>query len=185
MPFRPQVFEYATSEVLGSALPEALATSCSAYAAATTPLQKARAIEGLMVALDRDVPPDQARAIMQRCACIGQGVIDRALALQREARDLDDLLARFNAEHIGGGHLRREGTVIHAAYDHCYCGSVNKTKAPISTTYCACSCGWFAQLFKALVGHPVEVALQGSIIRGDDACRFLIHLSASQGDQAP
>jgi hypothetical protein len=185
MPFRPQVFERVTQEVLGSPLPEVLATGCSAYAAAGTPLQKARAIEGLMAALDREVDADQAQAIMQRCTCIGQGTIDRALALQREAQDLDDLLARLNAAHIGGGHLRREGNVIQAAYDRCYCGSVSKTKAPISATYCACSCGWFAQLFAALMGQPVEVGLQASIIRGDDACRFLIQLPVPQGDQAP
>jgi len=174
MPFRPQVFEDAAAKVLGGPLPEALATGCSAYTAAGTPLQKARVIEGLMAALDREVSADAAKAIMQRCACIGQGVIDRALALQREAHDLDDLLARLNAAHIGGGHLRREGNVVHAEYDHCYCGSVSKTKVPISATYCVCSCGWYAQLFAALMGHPVEVELQGSIIQGDDACRFLI-----------
>jgi hypothetical protein len=183
MPFRPQVFEDAATTVLGSPLPETLATGCSAYAAAGTPLQKARAIEGLMAALDREVSVEAAQAIMQRCACIGQSVIDRALALQRESGDLDDLLARLNAAHIGGGHLRREGTVIHAAYDHCYCGSVSKTKAPISATYCACSCGWFARLFEALIGYPVNAELQGSIIQGDDACRFLIHLRVPQGDQ--
>ncbi len=182
MPFRPRVFQHATEEALGGPLPEALTTGCSAYAAAGTPLQKARAIGELMAALDREVDADTAQAIMQRCACIGQGVIEKALALQREARDLDDLLARLNAAHIGGGHLRREGNVIHAEYDHCYCGSVSKTKAPISATYCACSCGWFVRLFEALMGRPINVEMQGSIIRGDEACRFRIHLAASPGD---
>ena len=177
MPFRPQVFEHAATASLGSPLPEALTTGRSAYAAATTPLQKARAIRELMAALDREVDADTAQAIMQHCACMGQSVIDRALAMQREARDLDALLARLNAAHIGGGHLLREGDVIHAAYDRCYCGSVSKTKAPISATYCACSCGWFARLFEAVIGHPVNVELQASIIQGDDHCRFVIHLS--------
>lgn len=178
MPFRARVFEDAVVAVLGRPFPQALATSCAAYATAKTPLQKAQCIQGVVVELDREVSAELAGAIMKRCACIGQNTIDRALALQREARDLDDLLAQLNAEHIGGGYLRAEagGCIVQATYDRCYCGSVSKTRAPLSKTYCACSCGWYARLFEALFGHPVEVELFGSIIQGDEECRFRIHI---------
>jgi predicted hydrocarbon binding protein len=131
-----------------------------------------------MDTLEREVDAPTGRAIMDRCACIGAGVIAKAQALQREAQDLDDLLARMNAAHLGGGHLRRESTpegdVIHASYDRCYCGSVSKSREPVSATYCACSCGWYRRLFEALLDRPVEVALLSSILQGDDQCRFLI-----------
>jgi hypothetical protein len=181
MPFRPQLFEESVVAVLGRPLPEALADAAVTYASATTPVQKARCVGRLMAALDAEVEAGTGREIMDRCACIGQGVIDKALGLQRESADLDDLLARMNALHIGGGQLRAllghpSGEIaIAAAYDHCYCGSVNKARAPISATYCACSCGWYRRLFEALLGRPVEVELQSSIIQGDAQCRFVIH----------
>jgi predicted ArsR family transcriptional regulator len=143
-------------------------------------LQRARHIEELMVALEAEVGVEAGRETMARCACIGQSVIHKARAIQREAADLDDLLARLNAVHLGGGYLalKAGGAVITAEYDHCYCSSVNKTRAPISPTYCACSCGWYARLFAALLGHPVRVVLQSAIIDGADRCRFEIHLSS-------
>jgi predicted ArsR family transcriptional regulator len=177
MPFQPQLFEQSVMEVLGGPAPEALREGAAAYATAKTPAQKARCIGELMVAVDETLSPEQGRAAMQRCACIGQGVIDKARAIQRESADLEDLLARLNDARIGGGYLALEadGSVITAAYDRCYCGSVKATRAPISSTYCACSCGWYARLFEALLGQPVRVELRSAIIAGADRCRFAIH----------
>ena len=175
MPFNIKRFEQSVVAGLGRPLPETLAGGCAAYAAATTPPEKARSVRQLMIALEAEAGPQVSRTIMERCACIGQGVIDKTLALRQEATDLEELLARLNEVHIGGGHLRLEGDVIHATYDHCYCGSVNRTTAPIPATYCACSCGWYGRLFEALLEQPVEVELLSSIIQGDELCEFAIH----------
>jgi predicted hydrocarbon binding protein len=178
MPFKAQVFlDNVESWVKGAARDE-LAQDCEAYAALTTPLQKARCIRGMMDVLDREVDEETRRAIMEACGrrCIGAGTLDKARRLQPGAQDLDDLLSRLNESHIGGGHLQRAGEVIHAAYDRCYCGSVSRTKEPLSATYCHCSCGWYRQLFETLLGRPVEVELLGSIVRGDERCQFLIHM---------
>jgi len=59
-------------------------------------------------------------------------------------------------------------------YERCYCGSVSQTKEPFSATYCYCSCGWYRQLFETLLERPVEVELLGSVIQGDENCRFKI-----------
>jgi hypothetical protein len=176
MPFNTQRFEHSVIASLGHPLPKSLAAGCVAYAGATTPRQRASAVRHLMTTLEAEAGTEVGHTIMQRCACIGQGVIDRALAVQQEAGDLEDLLARLNAVHIGGGYLRLEGDVIHATYDHCYCGSVNRATEPIPATYCACSCGWYARLFEALLGQPVEVELLGSIIQGDAQCGFAIRV---------
>ena len=180
MPFNTTKFEQSVTDVTSQPLSPALADACAAYATASTPLQKARCVQALMAAVDEELGPEQGRAAMARCACIGQSVIDKACKLQREAASFEDLLAKMNAVHLGGGHLQLEdtpkGRVVHAAYDRCYCGSVSKTKAPISATYCACSCGWFARLFEALVGHPVEVELLSAVIQGAERCTFAIYL---------
>jgi predicted hydrocarbon binding protein len=186
MPFRSRVFQQNVECRLEGSVRDDLARACETYASLTTPQQKARAICGMMDVLDREVDEDTRRAIMEACGrhCIGASTLRTARRLHQEAQDLDELLSRLNAAHIGGGHLRREGNVIHAAYDRCYCGSVNRAREPLSATYCTCSCGWYRQLFETLLEQPVEVDLLASIAQGDERCRFLIRWGAALGTVA-
>jgi hypothetical protein len=87
-----------------------------------------------MDVLDREVDEETRWAIMEACGrrCIGAGTLEKTGRLQQRAQDLDNLLGRLNEAHIGGGHLQRAGDVIHAAYDRCYCGSVSRTREPLS-----------------------------------------------------
>lgn len=178
MPFKAQTFQENVARWVEGTARDELARACEAYATLTTPQQQTRYIRGMMDVLDRAVDEETRRAIMEACGrrCSGASTLAKARRLQQEAHDLDDLLDRLNASHIGGGHLQRKGDVIHAAYDRCYCGSVSKAREPLSATYCHCSCGWYRQLFETLLGRPVEVDLPGSIIQGDDCCRFLIRI---------
>jgi predicted ArsR family transcriptional regulator len=179
MPFKTRVFQENVEHLLEGSIRDDLARACEAYASLTTPQQKARSIGAMMEALDREVNEDTRRAIMEACGrrCIGASTLKRARRLQQEAQDLDDLLSLLNAAHIGGGHLQRDGDVIHATYDRCYCGSVSRTSEPLSATYCACSCGWYRQLFETLLEQRVEVDLLASIVQGDERCLFLIRCS--------
>jgi hypothetical protein len=178
MPFKAQTFQENVDQRVAGAARDELAQACQAYTSMTAPQQKIRSIQGMMDVLDTQVDEETRWAIMEACGrrCIGASTLEKARRLQMEAQDLDDLLSRLNAAHLGGGHLQREGDVIHAAYDRCYCGSVSKTRQPFSSTYCHCSCGWYQQLFESLLGRPVEVELLGSIIQGDERCRFLIRV---------
>lgn len=177
MPFRPQVFLEHAKHIWPGDLPGAIRESCADYAAATTSRQKALCIKRLMEALDGAADADTRRSIMEACGrhCIAAGTLETARRLQRLSADIDDLLERLNQAHIGGGHLWRDPSGIHATYDRCYCGSVSKTPERISATYCGCSCGWFQQLFEALLDEPVTVELLGSVVQGDERCSFLIH----------
>ena len=178
MPFRPQIFQQNFEPWVEGSAREELIQACQAFAALTTPQQKAQSIRGMMEVLDREVTEETRWAIMEECGrcCIGLSTLEKARRLQQEGQSLDDLLDHLNEAHIGGGHLLREGNVIHAAYDRCYCGSVSTSRQPFSATYCHCSCGWYRQLFEMLLNKPVEVELLGSILQGDEHCRFLIHL---------
>ena len=181
MPFRPQVFQEAIEGRVGEAVQEVLAQACADYAGLTTPLQRARCIKGMMEALDQAVDGPTRQAIMQACGrqCIGASTLNKARKLAKAAPDLDDLLVQLNQAHIGGGHLHREGDVIHGTYTRCYCGSVSHAKEPLSPTYCQCSCGWYRQLFETLLERPVTVELVSSIIQGDASCRFKIMIHDS------
>ncbi len=176
MPFRPHVFQENIAGRVPETTAEILAQACGDYDTLTTPLQRARCVKGVVDVLDQAVDEPTRQAIMQACGrqCIGASILDKARKLAKAASDLDDLLARLNQSHLGGGHLRREGNVIHAMYERCYCGSVSQTKEPFSATYCYCSCGWYRQLFETLLERPVEVELLGSVIQGDENCRFKI-----------
>jgi predicted hydrocarbon binding protein len=178
MPFKAQTLQNNVEHWVEGAARSELARACDAYAALTTPQQKAQCIQGMMAVLDREVDEKTRRAIMEACGrqCIGVSVLDKARHLQQGAQGLDDLLRLLNGAHIGGGHLLQERDGIHAAYDRCYCGSVSQTREPFSATYCHCSCGWFRQLFETLLDRPVQVELLGSIIQGDERCRFLIRI---------
>ena len=178
MAFRPERFRKSLSAHVDPATSEEVAADLAPYEAAKTPARKAAWIAELLERLEEAVGPEVAGAVMEECGreCIGKSTLAKVRKVAAGAHDLDDLLAKLNAAHLGGGHLRREGDVIHAAYDRCYCGSVSKAKAPLSPTYCRCSCGWYGQLFEAALGRPVEVELLGSIASGDEQCRFLIHL---------
>ena len=178
MPFRPQVFQDNVVGHVPDATAETLARACADYATLTTPLQRARCIKSMMDALDQAVDEPTRQAIMQVCGrqCISASTLKKARKLAKAAPDLDDLLVQLNQAGLGGGHLYREGDVIHGTYTRCYCGSVNHTKEPFSPTYCQCSCGWYRQLFETLLERPVAVELVSSIIQGDESCRFLIRI---------
>ncbi|MFN2110041.1 MAG: DUF6144 family protein [Anaerolineae bacterium] len=184
MPFKPQVFKEAITGHVPDATAETLARACADYVGLTTPLQKARCIKDIMDALDQAVDEPTRQAIMQNCGrqCISASTLNKARKLAKATSDLDDLLAQLNQAHIGGGHLHREGGVIHGTYTRCYCGSVSHAKEPLSPTYCQCSCGWYRQLFETLLEKPVAVELVSSIIQGDESCRFLIHIQPTKGE---
>ncbi len=181
MPFKAQLFQENVERWVEGAARDQLLQACQVYQTLTTPQSKIRCIQGMMRALDQNVNAETRRQMMETCGrhCIGASTLEKARRLLRDAPDLDSWLDRLNEAHIGGGHLRREGDSIHAAYDRCYCGSVSQAKERISDTYCRCSCGWYRQLFETLLGRPIEVELVSSIISGGERCQFLILLRNS------
>ena len=183
MPFKVQFFQENVERWVESVGKEELVQACQVYPTLTTPQQKIRGIQGMMQLLDQTGDEETSWQIMETCGrrCIGATTSEKARRLLRDSPDLDSWLDRLNEAHIGGGHLLREGSAIHAVYDRCYCGSVSKAKEVISNTYCRCSCGWYRQLFETALGQPVQVELLGSIISGEERCRFLIHLQSPGG----
>jgi predicted hydrocarbon binding protein len=175
--FKPNTFQENIEGKIGDGACEELICACEAYALLTTPMQKAHSLHGMMDILDRELDDATRYGIMEACGrqCIGASTLEKARRLQKDSNNLDDLLTRLNEAHIGGGHLRREENTIHGAYDRCYCGSVSQSREKFSDTYCHCSCGWYHQLFEALLGRPVEVELLGSILQGAERCEFQIH----------
>lgn len=136
-------------------------------------------VREVVARMDRELDPGTRAAVLEPCGriCLGQDLIARARELRDKFADLDALLAFLNEKRIGGGNLHREGGIIHAVYERCYCDRVNRATDRISRTYCHCSRGWLGGLFEALLGQPVQVELLSSIIAGDSVCEFAIRPS--------
>jgi predicted ArsR family transcriptional regulator len=178
MPFHFQRFKNSLLNYADNCQQEQILHDLPPYDTLTTPVQTARWIQNMVDHLTDVVGEEAAREVMEACGqqCIGQSLLIKAKKIHTESRDLDDLLSRLNEAHIGGGNLYRDGDVIHASYARCYCGSVSKTRHPISTNYCECSCGWYRNLFETLLDQPVKIELVDSIIHGADTCQFIIHI---------
>jgi len=178
MPFRMRRFEESLSMHTNPTAKENLMAGSETYDTLKTLPQKARWLRGLMARLEDQVGKAVAAEIMEACGrrCIGSSVLEKARRFKQDAHDLDNLLDRLNQAHIGGGKLRREGNIIRASYERCYCGSVNQTRQPFSAVYCYCSCGWYKELFETVLEKPVKIKLIESIIQGAEICRFEIRI---------
>jgi predicted ArsR family transcriptional regulator len=178
MPFHIQRFMNNLQDHTDKGIQEQVLQGLAAYDTLTTPVKTARWIKMLVENLTDIAGEDIAKDVMEACGqqCMGQNLLVKAWKLQKQSQDIDDLLIKLNDAHIGGGKLHREGDIIYASYERCYCGSVSKTRQPISLIYCQCSCGWYKQLFEAILDRSVKVELLDSIIHGADTCQFIIHI---------
>jgi hypothetical protein len=50
---------------------------------------------------------------------------------------------------------------------------------PVSPIFCNCSGGYYKNYWEAVLDQPVEVELLESVIKGDNVCRFALHLPES------
>jgi effector-binding domain-containing protein len=69
---------------------------------------------------------------------------------------------------------------VEKRYYGCFCSLVKeviRTGEELSPSFCNCSAGWYVQMWETILGRsPIRVDLVESILRGDDRCRFAIHL---------
>ena len=60
---------------------------------------------------------------------------------------------------------------------YCFCPVLNRRiDQGMPPDYCYCGSGWFRQQWEGAVGKPVKIDIVRSVLRGDDACEFAIHL---------
>jgi len=42
--------------------------------------------------------------------------------------------------------------------------------------YCYCGAGWYRQQWEGVFDKPVSIKIVKSVLRGDEICRFAIHI---------
>jgi hypothetical protein len=171
MPFSAQRFiDSVKAHIRDDKVRDELITLCGEYENKKTPIQKAAHIRSLMDVLDEKVIAKTRKDLMANCHCLGATVLQKAIKIMKESKNLDEFLEKFDPT------MRREGNVIHVMYSKCYCGSVSKTKKKFSDTYCQCSCGFNRKLFEMVLNKKVEVTLKNSIIQGADQCDIEVRI---------
>ena len=55
---------------------------------------------------------------------------------------------------------------------HCTCAFVQPGLTPAD--FCACTLGWQKEAYSTILGEPVDVELESSVLRGGTCCAFLI-----------
>ncbi|MFO8006121.1 MAG: DUF6144 family protein [Candidatus Brocadiia bacterium] len=139
-------------------------------------VRKARWIGTLMQDLESELDPKTVLYVLEATGrgCIGQSLLDTAGQMYEQADGMEQFLELLNRERIGGGHLRREGSLIRGHYDHCYCAWVNAVPGLVSSTFCYCSAGWLRELFESVLGEPVDVRFVQTVLGGGDRCEFIV-----------
>jgi len=93
--------------------------------------------------------------------------------------------AEWVKKNVKDGSLRIEGNSIYYAYmenyqgkpapeEFCLCPFVESKPAGLSPTFCQCSVGYVREYFTQVLGQPVKVTLQESVLRGGKRCRFKV-----------
>jgi effector-binding domain-containing protein len=171
----------------------------------TPALEKARWAQALIARLDAAVPDETARRdILNRCAHVfPQERIDHLRAEYRRLGSLDDLLEIMGRDRSVSGtsfyaHPYREGSVIvetklpadpdgyanatdpkEKRASYCFCPPIRtaiRNEMPVSNTFCHCGAGWFRRLWEGILEQPVWIEVQKTVLRGDDCCRFAVHI---------
>ena len=63
---------------------------------------------------------------------------------------------------------------------YCHCPRIRdslRSGTNISSTYCYCGAGYYKGIWEEILQHPVRVELSKSVMKGDDVCSVIIHLS--------
>ncbi len=129
----------------------------------------------LMKNMDRHMDEEEKIALLEHCgrACAESHAKAEA---SKYAGNLEGWLGVLK-KWVGADNVRRKEDVVQIVYSKCLCPLVQDQPPLLSKTYCNCSRGWLKEVFETVVGKPVEVKLEDSIMQGGPQCRFSILIS--------
>lgn len=166
------------------------------YEKQSTPEEKAAWAKVAIQKLESLIPDIETRkAIMTKCCCVElDDLIEELKNMYQEHHDLDKLLEQTyrNPFYV---RPRREGNKIiftkiaqqKEEYDkattdkekrafYCHCEYAKGAEGDISITHCYCGAGWYKRIMEGILGHPVKVDVNKSVMRGDDVCEIAVYI---------
>jgi effector-binding domain-containing protein len=156
--------------------------------------------------LDQNVSETQKADIVSSCAHVfpkNQTEKLRSVFFEKRQASKDPLdavdavIAFMDADPGWGEGAKREGYTVFSAKNprdpkayaeaktdaerkaaYCFCPTIrNRMDQGMPTSFCYCGGGWFRQQWEEATGKPVRIEVLKSILKGDDECKFAIHLS--------
>jgi hypothetical protein len=129
-------------------------------------------ILNLMENMDEHLDEKEKINLMEQCgrACAEKHA--KAEAMKHKG-DLDGWLDQFK-KWVGSDNVQMEDNGVRVVYSKCLCPIVQDRPPLMSKTYCNCSRGWLLETFETVLGKPVEVKMEDSIMQGGKLCRFLV-----------
>lgn len=133
-------------------------------------------------------------------SCCADKFSERRIEEMREVyqknHDIDEVLEAMHEDPGGYANLIRNGKTIFSTkkpYDkegyenapcdeerkraYCHCGIIRDNLERVPSTYCYCGSGWYRQIWEGITGKPVKIDILKSLTKGDDECKFAIHIS--------
>lgn len=125
-------------------------------------------IEGMKNELDE--PTRSALLEHMGCYCAGSG---KAKSIEFKGR-LDAYLTSIAPYVDQAKHDKEKGTIkiVGVVNNSCFCPFVDTSKMP--KEFCNCTKGWQKETYETIIGKPVEVSIDESVLRGSNRCGFTI-----------
>ena len=159
--------------------------------------ERAKWIKAAIERLNELADEEQKYDILSCCAHdFSQKRIAKLRVIYEQSQDIDEVIKAMHEDPAWYEKPRREGNTIYVRKipydsknykkaknknekrkDYCHCAMVrNHLKEAISPTFCYCGAGWYRQIWEGILGKPVKVEIQKSLLKDDDTCEFAIHL---------
>ncbi len=196
-----ELLETGLEATLGTAARERILEGMSDITPCTDRERRAEWIKGVISRIESEAQsPEKRYAAISGCAdFFPQERIDAYRHIYRSRHSVDDVIDFMRSEQYWFREPYRNGAIVYVtknprnrqAYEaaktaedkrrhYCHCTMLrNVLDHGISPTFCYCGAGWFRQQWEGTLEEPVEIRVEKSVLNGDDACTFAIHLPES------
>ncbi len=121
---------------------------------------------------------EQGIEVLHQCgaACTQTADLLNGAASIRESfardTDVDTLFQAFRSQHYNRPGLTKQGDTITLVFQECTCPLV--AQGVSHPALCNCTAGYSKKIFETLLGRPIDVNLEQTILRGDEICKQII-----------
>ncbi|MFX1316166.1 MAG: hypothetical protein ACFE9T_09905 [Promethearchaeota archaeon] len=161
---------------------------------------RAQWIKNVMARIDKVSNNNQKYEILSKCAHdFSQKRIDKLKAIYEKNNNIDEVLKEMHKDYTWYENPIRKGNIIYVdkipynqdgykkaesteekRRNYCHCPLVREHfDSGISPTFCNCSAGWYRQQWEGILGIPIQIDVLKSLVKGDDYCKFAIHLPSN------
>ncbi|MHA1902641.1 MAG: hypothetical protein ACXADL_08510 [Candidatus Thorarchaeota archaeon] len=192
-------FSDGLGSVLGTEARDYILEGSEAFDPQSDAISRTKWISSAIERLEEMSDDTQRREILTGCGHrFPEERIERPKGVYEKTGNIDKLLAAMHEDSWYEKPVR-EGNIVYVTkapwnrqkydeatselekkYYYCYCGSIREAivnpEIDVSSSYCYCAAGWFKALWENILERPVQVDVVKSILKGDNDCKFAIHL---------